>query len=276
MDNVTIIKTIIDFIDDPYGERPSDFSDIQPITIQQAVTYLEDYRRDAKNSDDENAITAFSLATPGLFAEAYNKYISGLRFRLILDNLTDYITENNCVCEYDQFCADYQEHPVRALPVEFLDCDSIEKFPFNTSKKLSVSDLIQIGLNSSGICLNSEYVFFDESKMCLCGTNEPFKDGLLDAKGFAEFLLGDHEALEMFLNSMDDDEIMTVFGCSEDDIRNGKRLVYAITFMHNDDDPWDETIERYSTDAVANLIEEKMQNPYTLVSEFVVKEEIVW
>lgn len=276
MEKAQIIETIIDFIDAPYEESPESFDDITEINLEEAAQYLKDYIQDARCCDDDNAVTAFTEATPEVFLEAWNKLCSDHRRRLITDNLADYITESECVCEYDQFCADYQKDPPRALPVEFLDISDIASFPFHTATQLTVADLIQIGINSAGNNLDHTYAYFNEETMSLYSTDTPFEDGILDARGFAEFLLGNRDALVQFFNSMDDDEIMKVFGMSESEVLSHTGTVYAVSFMHNDDNPWDETIECSSTEEVADLIEQKLSDNHTLVSEFVKKEALVW
>lgn len=280
MNKTQIIDTIIDFIDTPYEERAEDFADITEINIEEAAQYLKDYIQDARCCDDDNAVTAFTEATPEIFMEVWNKLCSNHRLQLITDNLADYITESECVCEYDQFCADYQKDPPRALPVEFLDefldSSDIASFPFHTANPLTVADLMQIGINSAGNDFDHAYVYFNEANMSLFSTDTPFEDGILDARGFAKFLLGNRDALVQFFNSMDDDEIMKVFGMSESEVLSHTGTVYAVSFMHNDDDPWDETIECSSTEEVADLIEQKLADNHTLVSEFVKKEALVW
>lgn len=276
MNKTQIIDTIIEFIDAPYEERPEDLEDITEINIEEAAQYREDYIQDAKSCDDDDAVTAFTEATPDIFMEAWNKLCSDHRRRLITANLADYITESECVCEYDQFCADYQKNPPRALPVEFLDSSDIASFPFHTANPLTVADLIQIGINSAGNDFDHTYVYFNEANMSLFSTDTPFADGVLSAYGFAEFLIGNRDALVQFFNSMDDDEIMKVFGMSESEVLSRTGTVYAVSFMHNDDEPWDETIECSSTEEVADLIEQKLSDQHTLVSEFVKKEAVVW
>lgn len=276
MTKTQIIDAIIEFIDAPYDERPESFDDIKEISLDEATEYLNDYRSDAHSCDDEYAFAAFSEATPEILVEAWNKFCAERRRLLTVINLTEYITESECVCEYDQFCADYQKDPPRALPVEFLDGSSIEAFPFHTAQPLTVADLIQIGINSAVNNLKRTYVYFNETDMVLNSTDTPFEDGILDAHGFAEFLLSNRDALAQFFNSMDDDEIMKVFGMTEAEVLSHTGTVYAVSFMHNEEEPWDETIECSSTEEVADLIEQKLSDQYTLVSEFVKKEVIAW
>lgn len=277
MKKTQIINTIMEFIDAPFGDRPESLDDIPEITLEEATQYLEDYRRDAHGCDDEYAIVAFSEATPEILVEAWNKFRSTRKRSIIADNLAEFITGSECVCEYDQFCDQFLDNPPRALPVTFLDEADIKQFPFHTKKQLTMADLIQIGINSSESAFLHEYCWFDEEHMRIRGTDTPFHDQVLSAYDFAQYLISSVKALRYFVNTaMDDDDARKVFGMSCDEVLCFTKTVYAVSFMHNTDDPWDETIECSTTDEVADLIEQKLSDGFTLVSEFTTKEVFAW
>lgn len=276
-----IIETIIEFLDDPYRDRPESFDDIMEITLDDAERYRKDYLGDAMDSDDKKAVRAFKEATPGVFLEAYSKYCVQLRHELVHYNLEEYVVEHELVAMYDEYCEEFLEDPVRILPTCMLKVNGVTaQFPFKTKNPLTVADLIKIGTNSAKCDFSKEYCYFDEDKMCIHTTNTPFHDDLIDTCAFVEFILGSADALGELLEAvMTDEEVEKVFGCTTQEVIAGAATHYFVTILHNECEgdrmPWDETQEfRSEHDALAAIM--NGLNDHTVVTECYTREVEVW
>lgn len=278
MNKATIIKTIIDFIDAPYsGDAPEEFDDVREITLDDAERYLKDYLDDARKCDDEVSIKAFEQASPQIFLEAWSKMCVSARRRIATEKLSEFIRESEPVCAYDQYCEDYIDAPRHVYPVHFINGYETGDFPFTTSEKLEISDLIQIGINSAKEDFTKEFCWYDEEKKVIHTTNTPFADGVLDAEGFASFILDNADALGDFLdNIIPDEDIQEIFGASKEQIINGRATHYFVTLLHNVDDPWDETQEFVSEHDVVEAITNALKDDHVIVVECFKREVSLW
>ena len=226
MNKTELTERIIDRITDPWSESPEDFADLEPITLEQAQEYLEMYRAEDEDLEEDSKLPA--ECTAEILMEVENCYIASMKFEFRVRQLTDWLTDNEPVAFYDQCFADYVETAEsvvrKVLPTEFLkDTMTLPEFPFylgeDTGHDPSAADLIVIGQHSSEFNISDTYCYYDDKHDAFVSTNTPFADGVIDAHDFAEFILMDAGALgELLDNEMDDDDIRTVFGCTKEEL----------------------------------------------------------
>lgn len=219
MTKTEIISRIIDRITDPWTECPEDYEYAELIDLDEAKDVLKQYRYDdvAYDLDPENRMP--EEVTPELLMEAFNCNVRHMKFELRVERLAEYITDNEMVCEYDNYYRpEYPDSP-EVLPVDFI----WDSFPFKPIGDMSPDNpLFLIGLgqrSKTSFNSNHEFCWYDRENNLLHSTDTPFADGILDAEAFARFTLCDAETLGYFLDGiMDDDEIVKVFGCTRDDL----------------------------------------------------------
>lgn len=221
MNKAELIERIIDAITDPWNECPFDFEDLAPLNLEEATGYLADLRHDEDLSDLDPEDRLPAAVTPELYMEAFNCYLRKMRHECHILRLSKYLTDNECVCEYDQFRDDYKHNDPMVLPVDFL----LDGFPFPTAsgEDPDMLDMLLIGKNSART-FNPEhdYCWYDKRTTTLFSSDTPFHDGIIHARALAEFILGPdgHTSLNYFLSSLlDDDKIEEIFHCSEAEVR---------------------------------------------------------
>lgn len=218
MTKAEIISRIIDRITDPWNDSPEDYEDVTPIDIIQATYYLAEYRHEDAENDFNPDDRMPAEATPALYMEAFNCYVRFQKHELRVIRLAEYITENEMVCEYDQYKDDYLANPLKVVPTDWLYTES---FPFDMIDDAypNTMFLITLGQRSPKFNPNHEYCWFDKKAELLFSSDTPFADGVLDAKAFARFILLDADALRYFVDSIiDDDDIPQIFGCTHDEL----------------------------------------------------------
>lgn len=218
MTKTEIISRIIDRITDPWTESPEDYQYAEPIDLDVAKDVLKQYRDDDDDCELDPEDRMPEEATPELLMEAYNCNIRYQKFELRVKRLAEYITDNEMVCEYDNYYKEFSEKKLDVYPSDFI----WDSFPFKPIGDMSPDNplfLIQLGQRSKDFDANKEFSWYDRDNNLLHSTNTPFADGILDAEAFARFVLCDADALGYFLDGiMDDDEIVKVFGCTRDDL----------------------------------------------------------
>jgi hypothetical protein len=224
MTKAELIERIVDAMIDPWTDNPDDYLDSTPIDIYGAMDLYNQIRFDEASADLEPDERMPEEATPALVMEAYNCLIRARKHEARVARLAEFITDNDCVCEYANYYYPTHDDAVDIIPTDFIT--GTDKFPFamHGNNTASVLDMLFIGKNSAEAGTfdpNLEYCWFDADKMILHSTDAPFSDGTLDAEAFAAFALDDAETLGYFLDGvMDDNDIKYVFGCTKEELIN--------------------------------------------------------
>lgn len=220
MTKTEIISRIIDRITDPWTESPEDYRYAELINLDEAADVLKQYRDDDDDCDLEPDERMPEEATPTLLMEAFNCNIRYQKHELRVLRLAEFITDNEMVCEYDNFYAPTLDNPIDMIPVDFLGNTRTAPFSVRGNDLPDVLKLITIGQASvNTFDIGDEFCWFDSEKEILHSTSRPFRDGILDAEAFARFVLDDPETLSYFLDGiMDDDDIRKVFGCDRKEV----------------------------------------------------------
>lgn len=194
MNKEELIERIIDTFTDMGSEDPADTAYAGTITLEEARTYLAE-RRAMETSDLEPDERLPEEITPELYMEAFNCYVRRCRYEVTRDRLAEFITLHELVDLYNEFQGKYEHESDKLVyPTDFL-MEHME-FPF-TSFEFTMLDLIQLGQHSPDFDANKDYCWYEiknEDPACveneLHSTDTPFADGLIDAKSFAEWILG--------------------------------------------------------------------------------------
>ena len=219
MTKAEIISRIIDRITDPWSDCPENYDTAPLINLQEAEEYLREMREDDDLGDLDPEDRMPDEATPALYMEAYNCYVRWMKHELRVERLAEYIKEQDLVCEYVTYYAPTLDNPVNVFPVDFLDnCDTCP-FTLKDGRIPTIIDLLSIGRRSkSSFCQTDEYCWFDKYTGVLHSTDHPFDDKILDAYGFARFILENAEALKYITDNMDRFDIQHIFLCSKDEL----------------------------------------------------------
>lgn len=196
-----IITRIIDRITDPWTESPEDYIHTEPINLEYATTILKEYRAEDDEWDLEPDERMPEEATPELLMEAFNCHVRFQKHELRIDRLAEYITDNEMVCEYDDYYKEHSEKKLDVYPVDFI----WESFPFQPIGDMSPDNplfLIELGQRSKDFNPIHEFCWYDREKNELHSTNTPFHDGILDAEEFARFIMCDADALRYFIDDL--------------------------------------------------------------------------
>lgn len=219
MTKTEIISRIIDRITDPWTESPEDYRYAELISLDEAADVLKQYRDDDDDCDLEPDEQMPKEATPALLMEAYNCYIRFQKFELRVKRLAEFITDNELVCEYANYYFPANDNAVNIVPVYYI----WDSFPFQPIGDMSPHNpyfLIALGKRSTKFNPNDEYCWYDREQNYLYSSNHPFKDGVLDAEAFAQFILTDKETLDYFLSKlMTNKDILSVFGCTAEELQ---------------------------------------------------------
>lgn len=209
MTKAELITKTIDRITDPWDDCPEDYIYLDPINLETAEEIICQCREEDVDFDQGDRLP--EEVTPEIMMEAYNCNLRKNLFEYRVEQLAWYITQNEMVCEYDNYYKEFSEKKLDVYPVDFI----WESFPFKTTGDMSPDNpywLIQLGWSSRNtFCPKDEYCWYDRENDILHSTNTPFADGILDAKAFARFILLDRECLEYIVDDMSDEDICNIF-----------------------------------------------------------------
>ena len=220
MSKAELIEKIIDAMIDPWTDDPEEYLDATPIDLEYAHVMLKDLRDNEDAADLEPEERLPEEVTPELVMLAYNCLIRARKHEARVHRLAEFITDNEMVCEYDNYYLPELKNGIDMIPVDFLansDC-----FPFDCNT--SVLEIVLTGANSKDTFNpKHEFCWFDKEKNILHSTDHPFGDGVLDAEAFAEYAMSDEgqDCFDYITNDiMDDDEFKSVFGCTREEYAN--------------------------------------------------------
>lgn len=220
MTKTEIISRIIDRITDPATETPEAYRDAVLVNLDEAKILLAVYRDDDINFDPDNRLP--DETTPELLMEAINCNVRYQQRQLTVNHLTDYITENEMVCEYANYYKPTNGAKLDIIPMDYFLDDGSFKFLDRHGDPISETDAFRIGFNSADTFdPNDDYCWFDARNEIIHSESQPFKDGILDAHAFAEFILSDPEALHDIIEDMHPMDVKYIFIRSKDDMLKG-------------------------------------------------------
>lgn len=213
MTKLELIALITESFSD-FNEDPFDYETLPPLTLKEAEGYLKEYRDDEDSMDLDQVDRLPDEVTPALYQEAYNCYLRMMKHECQVIRLAEWITETDQVCLYDNFYG-YEDGKPEIIPTDFLfNTYNLRSLPFEADHPIDAVSLIKIGQNSPGFDLNMMYFWYDRKHNSLHSTDAPFKEGLLDARSFAEFILSPEgkECLDYTVREcMDENEYADVF-----------------------------------------------------------------
>lgn len=219
MTKTELIERIVDSFDAMSSEWPSSYLDMDPLTIEEATMYLDEQRALERDCDLEPEECLPEEVTPQLYMEAENCYIKYMKHEARVEQLAEYLTDNECVCEYDSCRTEYLDDPLQVYPTDWL-FDS--KFPFKMIDDSYAHPmfLIELGQRSPSFNPNHEFCWYDRNKNQLFSSDTPFADGIIDAQAFARYIIDDKDTLLYFLDHiMDDEEIKKYFECTISELK---------------------------------------------------------
>lgn len=219
MTKAELMTRIIDAMVDPWTDCPDDYLTSTPIDIHEATDLLAQLREDEDSMDLEPDERVPQEATPALIMEAYNCLIRARKFDARVERLAEWITDEDCVCEYANYYFPAHDDAIDVFPVDFLaDTDASKLI---TGEVMTTLELIKLGQRSPEFSSGHEYCWYDKDRRQLVSTNSPFSDGTLDAEAFARFILLDRETFDyMFDHIIDDDDIESILGCTKEEYIN--------------------------------------------------------
>lgn len=218
MTKLELIERIIDRITDPWTESCEDYRDAELIDLVTAGKIIDQCREEDNYNDPEDRLPA--EVTPELMMIAYNCNVRKNRHELKVNELAKVITEYNLVCEYANYYAQDHEDCIEIIPVDFILNDTI--FPFTTedTENPDLVDTLRIGLNSHDtFSFDHEYCWFDRENEILHSTDNPFRDGTVNAKDFAAYLLSPEgqDGLDYILNDvLSEEDLAEITDCTKD------------------------------------------------------------
>ena len=212
MNKNELAERIVDALLDPWND-PDDYYDLDPITVEYAKDLLADIRETEQLSELSADERLPEETTPELVQEVMNCLIRWRSHQHRIDMLAKWLTDNECVCIYDQYRSEYLQDSIEVLPTDIL-CD-MENFPFGLEDaQADIVAVLTIGkLSARTFNPNLEYCWFDKDKWQLHSTNTPFADGIIDANALATYAIesGDKNILEELEGQMDDDLFDEIF-----------------------------------------------------------------
>ena len=221
MSKAELIEKIIDAMVDPWTDDPEEYLDATPVDLEYAHVMLKDLRDNEDAADLEPDERLPEEVTPELVMLAYNCLIRARKHEARVHRLAEYITDNEMVCEYDNYYLPELKNRIDMIPVDFLtDADGFDSFIDDASPL----NILLIGMNSQHTFNpKHEFCWFDKEKNILHSTDHPFGDGILDAEAFAEYAMSDEgqDCLDYIMTCiMDDDDFKSVFGCTREEYAN--------------------------------------------------------
>ena len=216
-----LIEKIVDAMIDPWTDCPEDYLNATPIDLEYAHVMLKDLRDNEDAADLEPDECLPEDVTPELVMLAFNCLIRARKHEARVQRLAEYITDNEMVCEYDNYYLPEHDDAIDMIPVDFLtDGDGLDSFIADTSPL----NILMLGINSQHTFNpKNEFCWFDKEQNVLRSTDHPFGDGILDAKAFAEYIMSDEgqDCFDYIMDDiMDDDEFKSVFGCTREEYAN--------------------------------------------------------
>lgn len=210
-----IIEAILNRISDPYTDNEEDIALCNPIELPYATTWLAEIRQEDIDNANDDEFRMPNAATPELLMEAFNCRVRLAKRNVTIDRLANYLIERGDVAMYENYNPDHSYGP-DIYPLDFWhNFDSTADFPFGFGKQLTIEDvieLIEIGKNSHvTCCFTDDYVWYDAKNKVVHTTNDPYADGTIDARGFAEYALTDTELFDYIVDDMDFDTAKNVF-----------------------------------------------------------------
>ena len=224
MNKAELYERIVDALIDPWTDNADDYLAATPIDLEYAHVMLKDLRDNEDAADLEPDERLPEDTTPEQVMEAYNCLVRARKHEARVNRLAEYITDNEMVCEYDNYYQPTIENSIDMMPVDFLY--NSHTFPFETKhmNNPDVIDILRIGYNSHDTFNpNHEFCWFDKENEVLHSTDHPFGDGTLDAEAFAEYAMSDEgkDCFDYITNEiMDDDDFKSVFGCTREEYAN--------------------------------------------------------
>ena len=217
MTKAELIERITDAMVDPWTDDPEDYIYAQPICdVEEANDMLKELH--AYDIDLEPDEILPDEVTPELVMEAYNCLLRAKKFEARTARLAEFLTDNNCVCEYCNYYYPTLDDGIDLFPVDWLtDTDGL-----HFTDEASPLEIMQIGINSRiTFNPNHEYCWYDEDKKILHSTDNPFREGIIDAEAFARFVLLDVDASDYIIKHiMTDEDAKEVLGCTKEEYFN--------------------------------------------------------
>ena len=222
MTKAELIERTIDAIIDPWNDCAEDYLCASLIdSIEEASGYLAELRRDQDGMDLDEDEKIPDEVTPALYMEAYNCLVRARKHEAWVQRLAEFITDNEMVCEYANYYYPIIENGIDVIPVDFLYNSTRFPFPTHNTENPDIIDVLRIGLNSAKTFnCNHEYCWFDKDTETLHSTDHPFRDGVLDAEAFAEYILSDEgqDCFDYITNDiMDAEDFRSVFGYEKEE-----------------------------------------------------------
>ena len=221
MKKAELIERIVDAMIDPWNDCPEDYLDATPIDIYGAADLLCQLRADEVSADLENDERLPAEVTPALVMEAYNCIVRSRKHEAWVNRLAQYIADTDQTCLYDNYYGRPEGVP-EVIPTDLLyNTYHLKSLPFDCGHPVDAIMLIQIAQNSSEFGINSEYFYYDAQHNALVSVDNPFKEGIYDAREFAEFILSPdgRECLEYLVNDcMTEDDVEDVFRCTSKEV----------------------------------------------------------
>ena len=218
MTKAELISRAIDAMVDPWTDNPEDYLDATPIyDLEEAKDMLSDLH--AYDIDLEPNEILPDEVTPAVVMEAYNCLIRAKKFEARVERLAEWIADNDSVCEYVNYYLPEHEDAIDMFPTEFLaDTDASKLI---NGEEMTALELIKLGQRSPKFNPHHEYCWYDKEKNQFFSSDEPFRDGTLDAEAFARFVLLDAEAFGyMFDGVIDGEDIPYILGCTKEEYIN--------------------------------------------------------
>lgn len=215
MTKLELITRIIDRFDgDVAGTCPFEFEHLDHVDLAHASEYLMQERDFEESADLDQDDRLPEEVTPELYMEAMNCYIFRMKHECTVLRLSKYIEDNALVCEYENYYG-HEDGTPDVFPTDFLYNEyRTNSLPIEAGHPIDVASFVRICQNSTKLDLNDEFCYYDSKTNSLISTDNPFKDGIYDAREFAEFILSDEgqEALDYIFNDiMDEDDQADVF-----------------------------------------------------------------
>lgn len=223
MNKSELIDRMLEYMIDEGRDDPEDYFDLEPIDLDYAKTMVEDYRKLEDECDLTDDERIGHLVTPELMMEVFNCLVRANKFEVRTRRLAEWLTKNECVCEYDNYFSDDRDPDRRrVLPTDFLADNFPFRFDNDDKSEPTPLDLVEIGMNSKHTFHSGhEYCYYDDDKRQLFSTNTPFADGIINADAFARFILLDAEAFGyMFDHIIDSEDIHHILGCTKEEFIN--------------------------------------------------------
>lgn len=221
MTKAELIERIVDAMIDPWNDCPEDYLDATPIDIYGATDLLCQLRADEVSADLENDERLPAEVTPALIMEAYNCIVRSRKHDAWVNRLAQYIADTDQTCLYDNYYGRPEGTP-EVIPTDFLfNVHNLNSIPFDCGRPMDAITLIQIAQNSSEFGINSEYFYYDAKHDSLVSVDNPFKEGIYDARAFAEFIMSPEglECREYLVNDcMPEEDIEDVFHATREEV----------------------------------------------------------